>query len=94
VTEPDETLPNLNTFLRRFKAPAKQVGLPAIAVHGVRHTYITSAFDANLDESVISDRARHSDSRITRNVYCHTLKYKYAEAAEAVAKLLISEESA
>jgi len=85
VTEPDGTLPNPNTFLRRFKALAKQVGLPAIAVHGVRHTYITSAFDANLDESVISDRAGHSDSRITRNVYRHTLKRKDAEAAEAVA---------
>lgn len=85
VTEPDGTLPNPNTFLRRFKALAKQVGLPAIAVHGVRHTYITSAFDANLDESVISDRAGHSDSRITRNVYRHNLKRKDAEAAEAVA---------
>jgi integrase len=85
VTEPDGTLPNPNTFLRRFKALAKQVGLPAIALHGVRHTYITSAFDANLDESVISDRAGHSDSRITRNVYRHTLKRKDAEAAEAVA---------
>lgn len=85
VTEPDGTLPNPNTFLRRFKALAKQVGLPAIAVHGVRHTYITSAFDANLDESVISDRAGHSDSRITRNVYRHTLKRKDVEAAEAVA---------
>lgn len=85
VTEPDGTLPNPNTFLRRFKALAKQVGLPAIAVHGVRHTYITSAFDANLDESVISDRAGHSDSRITRNVYRHNLKRKDAEAAETVA---------
>lgn len=85
VTEPDGTLPNPNTFLRRFKALAKQVGLPAIAVHGVRHTYITSAFDANLDESVISDRAGHSDSRITRSVYRHNLKRKDAEAAEAVA---------
>lgn len=85
VTEPDGTLPNPNIFLRRFKALAKQVGLPSIAVHGVRHTYITSAFDANLDESVISDRAGHSDSRITRNVYRHTLKRRDVEAAEAVA---------
>jgi integrase len=84
VTEPDGTLPNPNSFLRRFKALAKQVGLPAIPLHGVRHTYITSAFDANLDESVISDRAGHSDSRITRNAYRHTLKLKDAEAAEAV----------
>jgi len=88
VTEPDGTLPNPNTFLRRFKTLAERVGIPAIAVHGVRHTYITSAFDADLDESVASDRAGHSDSRITRNVYRHTLKRKDAEAAEAVANII------
>ena len=54
-----------------------------IALHGLRHTYITSALMADKNIKVVSELAGHSSIQITLDVYGHVLPGKGRDIAES-----------
>lgn len=52
---------------------AAAAGLPAMDIHGLRHSYITAALTAGMPVHVAANRAGHSDPAITLTTYSHVL---------------------
>jgi integrase len=85
VTEPDGTLPNPNTFTKRFKAICKQKGLRIIRLHDIRHSYVVAAHRSGVDMKVISEHVGHADWSVTNNVYNHVFVKDDEEATDSIA---------
>ena len=85
VTEPDGTLPNPNTFTRRFKAICHSLGLREIRLHDLRHSYVVAARRSGVDLKTISERVGHADVNVTLAVYDHVFTEDDHEAATMIA---------
>jgi integrase/predicted RNA-binding Zn-ribbon protein involved in translation (DUF1610 family) len=72
------------TFRDHFKAAA----LPAIPLHGLRHSYATLALSSGVNPRIVSARLGHSTVALTLDVYSHVLPQQDRDAAEAIADLL------
>lgn len=59
----------------------KKHGLRHIRLHDLRHTSGSLLFEAGEDIKSIQERLRHSDSRITANIYVHVTKKKKKQTA-------------
>ena len=84
VTETDGTLPNPNTFSRRFKALCKTSGLRVIRLHDMRHSYVVAARRAGADLKTISERIGHADPKVTLTVYDHVFVEDDEKAAISI----------
>jgi integrase len=73
---------------RRFKAMAKEAGLPVIKLHAARHTAATLALQAKIDTKIMSETLGHSTTRITEDLYQHVSVQMQIGAAETVVALL------
>ena len=62
--------------------------LPAITLHGLRHTWATLALTAGIDIKIVSERLNHSSTHITREIYTHVTPPMQSDAAERVAKVI------
>jgi integrase len=62
---------NPDWISRRFKAMAKDAGLPVIKFHAARHTAATLALAAKVDAKIVSETLGHSTTRITEDLYQH-----------------------
>lgn len=70
--EQSETLRPVNGAGRRIDA------------HALRHTYITTLAKANIAPRIAQELARHSDPRLTANIYSHIAITESASALEAL----------
>src|SRR5262245_21896393 len=61
--------------------------LPAISLHGLRHTWATLALTAGIDIKIVSERLSHSSTHITQEIYTHVTPPMQSDAAERVAGL-------
>jgi site-specific recombinase XerD len=52
-----------------FRQRAFQAGLPAVALHGLRHGSATYLLAAGVDVKVVQARLGHSTSTLTRDTY-------------------------
>jgi len=84
VTETDGTLPDPNTFSRRFKALCKKSGLRMIRLHDMRHSYVVAARRAGADLKTISERIGHADPKVTLTVYDHVFVEDDQKAAISI----------
>ena len=84
VTETDGTLPDPNTFSRRFKALCKKSGLRVIRLHDMRHSYVVAARRAGADLKTISERIGHADPKVTLTVYDHVFVEDDQKAAISI----------
>jgi integrase len=75
---------------RTFARLAKGAGLPPLTLHGLRHSWATSALVAGVPIKVVSDRLGHASSRITIDVYTASVPGLDAAAADLVADLFNS----
>jgi integrase len=66
-----------------FARAVKKAKLPAIPVHGVRHSYATALMDAGVPLERVSKRLGHSSLSITADVYQHRTDESDRAAAEA-----------
>jgi integrase len=88
-----------NALLKRFQrhvASANQTlsqSLPAMPLHGTRHTHATALLAAGVPVKVVSERLGHSDVTITLQTYQHVLPGMQAEAAATFASLIMSAEA-
>jgi len=93
VTETDGTLPDPNTFSRRFKALCRQSGLRAIRLHDLRHSYVVAARRAGADLKTVSERIGHADPKVTLTVYDHVFVEDDEKAAASISDHIYSSTS-
>jgi integrase len=71
-----------------------EAGLPALSLHGVRHTWGTAAYEAGEPLRAISEHLGHADTAITDRVYVHTVRAVQDATALRVAALISSKRAA
>jgi integrase len=79
---------------RQFAKLTAAAGLPSLTLHGLRHSYATAGLAAGVPVKVMSERLGHANTAITSDLYQHVLPAMDAEAAAAVAGLILGGEHA
>lgn len=69
----------------RFLDICRELGLPEIGPHGLRHTYVTVSHRARVEPEVVSKRLGHADVAITLEIYSHVTEQDDRRAAETAA---------
>jgi integrase len=72
----------------RFKAIARDAGLPVIRLHDGRHTAASLGLEAGVDIKLVSEQLGHSTTRITQDLYTHVRRELHDDAAERIVSLL------
>jgi integrase len=80
-------------FSRSFVRQLERHGLPALSVHGLRHTWATLALQAGVHPKVVQERLGHSSIAITMDIYSHVLPSMETDAADRVAALILGRSS-
>lgn len=62
----------------------RELTLPCIPFHGLRHTSATLMIANNTDVKTVSVRLGHAQTSTTMNIYCHALRKSDKEAAKAL----------
>ena len=73
---------------KAFRDHLKAAALPAIPLHGLRHSYATLALSSGVNPRIVSARLGHATVALTLDVYSHVLPQADRDAAEAIADLL------
>jgi integrase len=60
----------------------------------VRHSYATAALAAGVPAKIVSERLGHANIAITMDTYSHVLPGMDERAANAVARLILGDETA
>jgi integrase len=81
------------SITRQFARLTAEIGLPALTLHGLRHSYATAGLAAGVPVRVISERLGHANTAITSDLYQHVLPAMDAEAAATVAGLILGGEN-
>ena len=66
----------------------KNMHLPFIPLHGLRHTSATLMISQNVDISTVSARLGHAQTSTTLDIYAHALEKLDVTASEALAQVL------
>jgi integrase len=88
-TRPDGAPIHPDLITDWFRRLARAAGLPPIRLHDVRHSYATAALAAGVPAKVVSERLGHATVAITLDVYSHVIPGMDAQAANAVASLIL-----
>jgi len=72
-----------DTVSHAFKKIVKQIGLPNLRFHDLRHTHATIMLKVGTPPNVVSERLGHSSVSITMDIYSHVLPGMQEEAAKA-----------
>jgi integrase len=88
-TWPDGRAIHPQRFSNWFEQHTRAAGLPRIRLHDVRHSYATAALAAGVPAKVVSERLGHATIAITLDVYSHVIPGMDAQAANAVASLIL-----
>lgn len=79
-----------STISKWFEKFVKQIGLPVINFHGLRHTNATLLIAQQVDVATVSARLGHAQITTTYNFYVHPLKSHDKMAGNVLENLLIS----
>ena len=71
-----------------FTRLVRQLGLPHLTLHGLRHAFATVSLTAGVDLKTTSEMLGHSGIAITADIYSHVLPQVQQAAADAVGQLL------
>jgi integrase len=66
----------------------RDMGLPKVGFHALRHTHASALIAAGLDVVKVSKRLGHSNPVVTLRIYAHLFKQDDSEAAKAMDKVL------
>jgi integrase len=75
-------------FSRTFADRSRQIGLPAIRLHDLRHTWATLALAAGVHPKVVQERLGHANISITLDIYSHVTEGLHSDAAAKVANVI------
>ena len=67
---------------------AKQIGMPEVTFHALRHTHASQLIDQGVDIVTISKRLGHAKPDITLRIYAHLFRKDDGKAAEAINAIL------
>ena len=73
----------------RFGKLVRLSGLPALSLHGLRHSHATSLLKAGTNPKVVQERLGHYSAAFTLDAYSSVVPGMQAEAAEDVATLVL-----
>ena len=79
-----------STISKWFEKFIKQIGLPVITFHGLRHTNATLLIAQQVDVSTVSARLGHAQITTTYNFYVHPLKSHDKHAGNVLENLLVT----
>jgi len=80
-------------FLSRMLASyTKELKLPRLTAHGLRHTSATLMLASGVPPKVAAERLGHADPTLFTNLYSHVTPTMQREAAERIGSLLFGEE--
>jgi integrase len=82
---PDLTPYSPDWMTRQFQQTARQLNLPAIGPHGLRHSVATELGEQGVPLVVVSRLLGHSSTRVTGDVYSHVFEETAGAAVVAVA---------
>ncbi len=78
-----------STISKWFEKFVKQIGLPVINSHGLRHTNATLLIAQQVDVATVSARLGHAQITTTYNFYVHPLKSHDKMAGNVLENLLV-----
>ena len=88
VTEADGSIVQPDTMLGRWQRLVKTAKVPAIPLHGARHSYATLALEGGVRLDVVSTQLGHSSVATTADIYAHVSEAAAVEAAERIGGIL------
>jgi integrase len=77
-------------FSRSFADRVRQLGLPKIRLHDLRHGWATMALTAGVHPKVVQERLGHASIGITLDTYSHVTAGLHDDAATRVADLIFA----
>ena len=72
---------------------SKELGLPRLTAHGLRHTSATLMLASGVPPKVAAERLGHADPTLFTNLYSHVTPTMQRDAAEKIGSLLFGEDS-
>lgn len=91
-TMPDGRMIRPNHVSHAFLEHCRDLDLPEIGPHGLRHTYATVALRSGVEPEVVSQRLGHTDVAITLSIYSHVTAADDRRAAETAAAAILGSE--
>ena len=79
---------NPSSAYRRLKELLKQVGLPSLRFHDLRHTFATHALASGVDAKTLSRILGHTKASFTLDTYTHVTGDMHRNAAEIVGNVV------
>jgi integrase len=76
-------------LVRNFKGLLKELGLPKIRFHDLRHTAATLMLQEDIHPKHAQDRLGHSQISVTLDTYSHVLPPMQKEVAKKIESLLV-----
>lgn len=67
----------------------ERAGVPAIPIHGVRHTVATLAVASGEDIRTVADLLGHSTPSVTVNTYAHVLAHRKVEITNTISRMIL-----
>ncbi|MGH8929919.1 MAG: tyrosine-type recombinase/integrase [Egibacteraceae bacterium] len=77
-----------DSVTKRFARLVRDLELPTITAHGLRHTHATLLLQAGVHPKVVQERLGHSTISVTYDTYTHSVPALQDDAAERAARLL------
>jgi len=71
-------------IFQTFKKVAKQIGIPEMRLHDLRHSYATISIQNGVDPKTVSDMLGHATVKFTLDVYTHITDSSARKAAQAM----------
>jgi integrase len=78
-------------FSEWFEDRTRQLGLPKIRLHDLRHGWATMALASGVHPKVVQERLGHASISITLDTYSHVTDGLHDDAAERVASLVFGD---
>jgi len=78
-------------FSRSIGDRVRQLGLPRIRLHDLRHGWATMALGAGVHPKVVQERLGHANIGVTLDVYSHVTAGLHDDAAERVTGLVLGD---
>jgi integrase len=82
------SLSSLQYHLRYPRLVPSQTGLPAINLHGLRHSHATAMLAAGVSPKIAQERLGHFSVSLTLDTYSHSVAGMQSAAARQVAELI------
>lgn len=79
---------NPPTVTRSFARAVEAAGLPAIKLHGLRHSHATAMLASGVSPKIAQERLGHFSVSLTLDTYSHTIAGMQAAVANQVAELI------